>query len=201
VTGISASSYGRNGVGRSTWTAVAWLEGLTVAGLGLLGLAFVRSIRWCATALGCDGQSSGGGAEVALAALGLVALLAAPVLASRLSGRAAPVATSALALLAFVGVLAIGGILFVALVGNELPALVLALGVEGSIAVRPPTARAVNARVVVVASLVVLATVFGAGNAASSAIIFVLALITLPAIGLSDAIARGRERSLRHENA
>jgi hypothetical protein len=197
---MSASSYGRNGVGRSTWTAIAWLEALTVTGFALLGLAFVRSVRWCATALGCDGQSSGGGAETALAVLGLVALLGAPVVASRLSGRAAPVATAALALLAFVGVLAIGGILFVELVGNVLPALVIALGVEGSIAVRPPTARAVKARVVVVASLVVLATVFGAGTAASIAISFVLALITLPMIGLADAIVRRRAGSLRHEN-
>ena len=174
---------------RSTWAAVAWAEGLILAGLVLVGAAVATSARFCTFTLGCNGGSSLSGASLVLVALGLVAIIGSPVAAARRSGWPAAGRAAALAALAFVLALVVGAIVFALLVDDVLPALVLALGVEGGIAVRPPSRRAVFARIVVVAIFVVLAGVFGAGSRRSDAAILLLALFTIPAIGLADAIS------------
>ena len=174
---------------RSTWAAVAWAEGLILAGIALVGAAAATSARFCTLSLGCDGRSSLSGVSLVLAALGLVAIIGSPVAAARRSRWPAPGRAAALAALAFLVALVIGAIVFAALVDDVLPALVLALGVEGSIAVRPPSRRAVNTRIVVVVALVVLSGVFGAGSRRSDAAILLLALLTLPAIGVADTIS------------
>jgi len=170
---------------RSTWAAVAWAEGLILAGIALVGAAVATSARFCTFSLGCDGKSSVGGGSLVLLALGLVAIVGSPVAAARSSGRPAPGRAAALAALAFVLALVVGAIVFAVLVDDVLPALVLALGVEGSIAVRPPSRRAVNVRIVVVAALVVLSGVLHS----SDVTILLLALLTLPAIGLADTLS------------
>ncbi len=168
---------------------MAWAEGLILAGIALVGAAVATSTRFCTFSLGCDGRSSLGGVSLVLVALGLVALIGSPVAAARRSGWRSAGGAAALAALAFLLALVIGAIVFAVLVDDVLPALVLALGVEGSIAVRPPTRRAVTARIVIVVALVVLAGVFGAGSRRSDAAILLLALLTLPAIGLADTIS------------
>ena len=87
---------------RSTWAAVAWAEGLILAGIALVGAAVATSARFCTFSLGCDGKSSVGGGSLVLLALGLVAIVGSPVAAARSSGRPAPGRAAALAALAFV---------------------------------------------------------------------------------------------------
>lgn len=182
---------------RSTWAAVAWAEGLILAGIAFLGAAVATSTRFCTFSLGCDGRSSLRGVSLVLAALGLIAVIGAPVAAARRSGWPAAGRAAALAALAFLLALVIGAIVFAVLADDVLPALVLAVGVEGSIAVRPPSRRAINARIVVVAALVVLAGALAAGPSRSDAVILLLALVTLPAIGLADTISGPPKQNAR----
>lgn len=175
---------------RSTWSAVAWAEGLILVGLVLLGAAIATSLRFCTFTLGCDDQSSSGGAgSLILLVLGLVALAGSPFVAARRSGWPAPARAAALAVLASAAAAVLGAVVFGVLVDDVLPALVVALGVAGGLAVRPPSGRAVPVRLAVVGALVVLAGVFGAESLRSDGAILVLAFLTLPAIGLADTIS------------
>jgi hypothetical protein len=88
-----------------------------------------------------------------------------------------------------------GAVVFGVLVDDVLPALVLAIGVEGAIAVRPPWPGAVRARVVVVAGLTVLAAVLAAGGQGADVAIFALALLALPAVGVADAAGRRNDQT------
>lgn len=171
---------------RSAWAAVAAAEVLILIGLALVFAAFASSFQFCTGSLGCDGESSAGGGTLLLLLLGLFSLGAAPVAASFLSGWPSPVRAAALSVVAFVGALVIGAIVF----DNVLVGLVVALGVGGSIAVRPPSPRAVGVRIVTVAVLVGLAGVTGTGVHQSAEATLVLAVLTLPAIGYADAISR-----------
>lgn len=75
--------------------------------------------------------------------------------------------------------------MFGALVDDVLPALVLALGAGGIVALRVPSPRAARARVGAVGLLVLLAVPL----AGSTAGILALALLALPAIAAADALA------------
>ena len=175
---------------RSTWLAVAAAELLLLVGLALVFAGFAASLEFCTISLGCDAESSSNGGAVLLLVLGLVVLAAAPVAASYLSGWPSPVAAAAVAFGAFVAAFVVGAIVF----ANFLVGLVVALGVGGSVAVRPASPHAVRARVVVVAVLVTLAALVGTGVRQSAGATLVLALLTLPAIGYADSLSRAFSR-------
>jgi hypothetical protein len=166
---------------------------LTVAGAFVAAAAFATSVDLCTTSLGCDSSASLSGAALLVAIVGVVALLAAPYVAARLSHRPAPGATAALAIVGVVIALVIGGALFEALVGTFLPAPILALAVEGAIAVRPPSRKAVWYRAAAVATLLVLALVL-APRPNTEGTILLLAALTLPAISAADSASRWLRR-------
>jgi hypothetical protein len=175
----------------STWAAVAWAEGISLVGLILLAIAVVSSVQDCTVSLGCANDSSiSTGAVLLLAAIGLIPLGASSLVAAHLSGWQSPNRVAASSVAAFFAVLALG-----ALVSGRLPALVLALAVQAGVAVRPPSRRAVTARVVVIALLVVLAFVVASGR---NGVLFLLVLLAIPSIGVADRFsgqARARRRA------
>jgi hypothetical protein len=180
---MESSGTARRRVGRSPWTAVVAAEVLLVAGLVLVFVGFAKSFEFCTGSLGCDEQSSGGGGVFLVFLLGLVAIVAAPMAASYLSGWPSPGRAAARSVLVFLAVFALTTTVF----HNFLAGLAVALGVGGSLALRPTSPHAVRARIVAVVVLVVL--VAAAQRSASD---LLLALLALPAIGVADAIARSR---------
>jgi hypothetical protein len=171
---------------RSTWVAVAAAELLLLVGLALVFAGFAASFELCTISLGCDAESSSNGGALLLLVLGLVALAAAPAAASYLSGWPSPIAAAALSIGAFVAAFLVGTIVF----ADFLVGLVVALGVGGSVAVRPASPYALRVRVVVVAAVVAVAAFVGTGVRRSTGATLVLALLTLPAIGYADSLSR-----------
>jgi hypothetical protein len=143
---------------RAELAAVGWAEALSVAGLILVAIAVASSVEDCTISLGCENSSSSsGGALLLLGAIGFIPLTASSLVAARLSGWPSAGRVTAVSLAAFVAALGLGVLLLRALDSSYLPALALALAVQSGIAVRPPSRRAVRARVVVIAVLFLLA--------------------------------------------
>jgi hypothetical protein len=124
--------------------------------------------------------------------LGFVALAGAPIMAARSSGRLRWFGAGVLAAAGFLLALVIGAIAFGVLVDNILVGLVVALAVEGAIAIRPPVRSARVARVIVIGVLLALCAAFALENQDGG--IGALTFFTLPAIGLADTIAVRSER-------
>ena len=90
-----------------------------------------------------------------------------------------------------------GGVLLLrSLDSSYLPALAVALAIQGGIAVRPPSRRAIGARVVVIAVLFLLASAVASGRRPSDGTLILLVLLAIPSVGVADAIAGslGRRR-------
>jgi hypothetical protein len=168
---------------RSTWTAVAAAEVLLVTGLVLFVAGFARSVRFCTGSLGCDQESSGGGGAFLLLLLGVLAIVAAPAAASYLSGWPSPGRAAVCSVVAFLGAFALAGMVL----ANIFAGLAVGLGLGGSLALRPRSRGAVGARIVTVAILVVLCAVTARPSPFTA---LLLALLALPAIGVTDAISR-----------
>ena len=100
---------------------------------------------------------------------------------------------AAVALMAGAVALGLGGKAFDVLVDEYLPALVLAVGVAGAVAIRPSSRRAVTARLVVLAIFVVLAI-----GVPSAGVVILLTVLALPAMGaVESAVAHDRARVKR----
>ena len=153
-----------------------------MTGFVLVVAGVAKSFQFCTGSLGCDQESSGGGGAFLLFVLGVVAIVAAPAAASYLSGWPAPGRAAARSVLAFLAVFALTAMVF----DNYLSGLAVALGVGGSLALRPTSPGAVRARIVAVVILVVLVAAAQPSVAES----LLLALLALPAIGVADAISR-----------
>jgi hypothetical protein len=163
---------------RASWKAVAWATGLNVLGVVLaLGALLSTLCFMCG-----ESDPMSGGAQLALVC-GLACLVGAPSLAARSSGWPLWFLVGIGAALCSVLTLVAAAQLF----QNGLVAVVLALAVQGAVAVRPPVPGAVVTRVV---TIVVLAVVSVAPVGEDAAI--VLPLLALPAIALADTIAASR---------
>ena len=165
---------------RSPWPAVAAAEILVLIGIALFFVGVARAFEDCTGFLGCDEGSSSGGAEF-LVLLSVVAVVAAPAVASFLSGWPSPGRAAARSVVAFLGVFALATLVL----HDGLAGLAVGLVVGGSLALRPPSSGAVRARALLVLLLFVLCA--GAAHDASAG--FVLALLALPAIPVADRIA------------
>jgi hypothetical protein len=168
------------------WPAIAWAEGFMLVALAAVGLAVVSTFGSCDFLGGCGpGESSLGAESVVWLVFAAAAMATGIFMASWTSGwpRSRAVVQATLALVAGAGALLMGGRASDALVGEFLPALVLAVGVAGSIAIRPSSSRAVTARAVVVTVFVLLAV----GVASAGELAIGLALLTLPAIGAVES--------------
>jgi hypothetical protein len=163
---------------RASWKAVAWATGLNVLGVVLALGALLSNLCFMCS----DPEPMSDGATAALI-LGFVALVLAPALAARSSGRPLWFLVGIGAALCSVLTLAVIAQLF----QNGLLALVVALAVQGAVAVRPPVAGAVVARVVAICGLAVVSSVPVGEDA-----VIVLPLLALPAIALADTIAAAR---------
>jgi hypothetical protein len=168
---------------RSTWTAVAAAEVLVATGVVLVFTALATSLQFCTGSLGCDEESSNRGGGLLLLLPGVVAILAAPAAVSYLSGRPSPGRAAVRSVVAFLGAFALGGMVL----ANVFVGLAVGLGVGGSLSLWPPSSNAVRARIVTVASLVVLCAATARQSPSTS---LVVALLALPAIGVADAISR-----------
>jgi hypothetical protein len=187
----------REGIGPN-WAAVAWAEALSVAGLVLVVIAVASSVEDCTISLGCDNSSSpSGGALLLLGAIGFLPFTASSFVAARLSGWPSAGWVTAVSLAAGLAALGIGVLLLRALDSSYLPALALALAVQAGIAVRPPSRRAVRARMVVVAVLFLVACAVASESRPSDGTLILLVLVAIPSVGVADAIAgsRGRRRA------
>jgi hypothetical protein len=166
---LNGQSTERRGL-RASWAGIAWLQGLNVLGVVVALGALLTTFCWM-----CDApEAMSGGAKFALG-LGIVALVVAPVLAARWSGRPVWLPVGVLALLTGVAGFLVGVKVF----GEFGPALAVGLLADGGVAVRPPSRAAVAARVL--AGAVVLA--FAAMD------LYLVVLVVLPAMGLADTIA------------
>lgn len=175
---------------RSTLGAFAAGEALLLTGLAIAGVALLASVRFCADAfLGCSGDSSSpSGAGVAFVVLGgAVAAVGPPMIAARRSQRADWTRAAALAVAACLLSLVVGVLVFETLVRSVIPAIGLALGVQGALAVRSPSPSATRARALVGGTFVLLEALVPAGG-------LVLVLITYPALGFADSHASSLDR-------
>lgn len=180
------------------WVAVVWAEALSVAGLILVAFAAASSVENCTISLGCDNSSSpSGGALLLLVAIGVIPFAASSFVAARLSGWPSAGRVAAVSLAAGVAALGIGVLLLRSLGSSYLPALALAFAVQAGIAVRPPSRRAVRARVGVVSTLFILACVVASQRRPSDGTLILLVLLAIPSVGGADAIAgwRGPRRA------
>jgi hypothetical protein len=178
------------------WRAIAWAEVLLVVGLAAVVFAVASSFESCGFLSGCEpGEDSFGTESVAWLVVSAAAAAMGIFMASWTSGwpRARAVVQATAALLAGAVALWLGGQAAEVLVDEYLPALVLAVGVAGIIAIRPASSRAINARVVVLAILVLLAV----GMANAGAVVIGLALLTLPAIGAVESAIGSTEPEVR----
>ena len=136
--------------------------------------------------LGCTQNESSFGAQdlvVWLVVFG-VAMAIGIVMASWTSGwhGSRVLVQAAVALMAGAVALGLGGKAFDVLVDEYLPALVLAVGVAGAVAIRPSSRRAVTARLVVLAIFVVLAI-----GVPSAGVVILLTVLALPAMGAVES--------------
>ena len=176
---------------RSTWKAVVWDEGLALIGLVFVAAAAASSLQDCTVSLGCaDGSSPSDGTLLLLIAIGLIPLTGASFVAASLSGWPSAGRATVAALVAFLASLTIGIPLSRVVVDSYLPALTLALAIQGAIAVRAPATRAVRARVVVVVLLVLASCLFAAESAPPTGTLLIFVLLAIPAIGVADTLAR-----------
>jgi hypothetical protein len=148
----------------------------------LVGIGAALSAEFCTFELGCDDGSSGNGVGVVVAALGVIAFAAAPFVAARRAGRGLA------ALGALVATLVVGAVVFTVAFDDVAPAVVAALAAVGIVAVPAPTRRAGALRLGVTAALLVVAAALAAAH--NDGPIFVLALLTFPALAAADAVAR-----------
>src|SRR6266511_850427 len=95
----------------ATWAAVVWAEALLLLGIVLLGI--VAAQPSCSfISLGCSGEPSDDGTLVVLTlGVGLVALVASPIVAARLSGWPSAVVAALFAFGAFIAALIVGAVL------------------------------------------------------------------------------------------
>lgn len=157
-----------------------------LVGLAAVGLAIASSLESCSFLGGCaPGESSLGGESVVWLVFSGVAVAIGTFMASGARPPRSQRATvqGTVAVVAGAAALGLGGGVSVVLVDEYLPALVLAVGVAGTVAIRPSSPRAVRARLVVVAIFVVLA--IGVANVAG--LVILLALLTLPAMGAVES--------------
>ncbi len=191
---MSHDTAARSGI-VATWAAVVWAEALLILGILLLGI--VAAQPSCDfISLGCSGEPSDDGSLVVLLlGAGLVALVASPLVAARLSGWPSAFVAALFAFGAFVAALIVGAVLIGAFANDGCPGVVLGLGVAGIVAVRPPFRQAIPMRVVLVVSLAVLAGVFAATVQHPSPWIFACKLLALPAIGFADTVSEWAVRS------
>jgi hypothetical protein len=157
---------------RSRWAAIAWAEAFALVGFFLVAYGFVSSIDCLGPECG-GGEASSGGNLLPLLA-GLVALGGGAAVAALVSGQPAPLRSAALGFGGLVGGTAFGWA-FEGSLRSILPALVLALGAEGVLAIRPPSRDAQTARLLVV-------------GAALAGVV----LLTLPAVGVADELVARR---------
>ncbi len=176
--------------GTGLWRAIAWAEGSLLLGLAGVGIAAVSTMPSCDSFLhGCPpGESAIGGDTIVWLVASGAALAGGIFMASWTSGwieaRAAVRATVALA--AAAAALWLGGWASVGLVDEFLPSVVVAVGVAGTLAIRPSWPRAVIARLVVLAVFVILAV----GMASVAGLVILLSLLTLPAMGAVESALR-----------
>ncbi len=191
---MSHDTAARSGI-VATWAAVVWAEALLILGILLLGI--VAAQPSCDfISLGCSGEPSDDGSLVVLLlGAGLVALVASPLVAARLSGWPSAFVAALFAFGAFVAALIVGAVLIGAFANDGRPGVVLGLGAAGIVAVRPPFRQAIPMRVVLVVSLAVLAGVFAATVQHPSPWIFACKLLALPAIGFADTVSEWAVRS------
>ena len=177
--------------GTSTWHAVAWATSFTLLGVGLLAYGFFTTALTCLGTPGdCSAEDPTSGLGPLLMLAGLVALGGAVFLAAHLSGQASALASGLLALVGLVGTLVVGAAFFTLVLQDVTPALVPALAVEGLVAIRAPSVKAMRARLLVVGALVVVALLLSGAGADGQ--IILLALLVFPGIGLADSIAASR---------
>jgi hypothetical protein len=161
---------------RASWKAVAWMVGLNVLGSVLVVGALVSTLcLFCGSP-----EPMSDGWEAALA-LGIVALVAGPALAARTTGWP-------LWILVGIGASLLGLLTFRLVAGatdGAVSALVLALAVEGAVAIRPRVPGAVAARVAAILALAIVSTALGWHGGLSLAVLF----LALPAIALADTVA------------
>jgi hypothetical protein len=175
----------------STWSAVAWAEACLVLGLVFGTFAIASSFQSCDFLGGCGpDESSLTAASVVWLILGGGALVAGAVMAALRSGwlprRAVLQAVIAIAVAAFS---ALGGFALAGLLVDEYgPGLVLAVGIGGAVAIRPPVARATRVRAVIVGLLFLVALIVANETVATVAVLFA----TLPLLGLGDALSAPR---------
>lgn len=182
-TDSSEARDGRQGGG--LWPAIAWAETLLAVGLAGAGLAVASAFESCDFLGGCPPtESSSGAASVVWLVFAAAVTGTGFFMASWTSGWRGPraVAQGAAALVAGAAAGWLGGEVSVAIVDEFLPALVLGVGVAGTIAIRPTVPRAIGARLVALAILAVLAV----GTADSGGVVIGLALLTLPALGVVE---------------
>jgi hypothetical protein len=178
------------------WPAIAWAEGLLLLGLAGVGLAIVSTWPSCNNFLqGCaPRERSLGGDSIVWLVASAAALAGGIFMAAWTSGwpRTRVVVRGTIALAASAAALALGAIASNGLTGEYLPAIVLAVGVAGIVAIRPTSPRAVTERSVTLAIFVALALVFGS----VAALVVLLALVTLPAMGaVESALGSELERA------
>jgi hypothetical protein len=173
--------------GTGLWPALAWAEGFLLVGLAFVGLAIASTLPSCDSLLfGCapSERSLGGDSIVFLVTAG-AALAAGIFMASWTSGWVGPrvLLQATIALVTTAAALPVGAIASRGLVDEYLPALVLAVGVAGTVAIRPSSPQAVTARLVILAIFVVLAV----GVASVAGLVVLLALLILPAMGAAES--------------
>lgn len=172
--------------GSGLWPAIAWAEGFLVVGLVAVVFAVASTFQSCSLLFGCPpGETSLGAEAIGWLVVSGVAVATGIFMASWTSGwpRARAVGQATLALIAGAAALWLVGRASVELVDEYLPALAPAVGVAGTIAIRPSSPRAVTARLVVLAIFAVLAI----GVANTSGLVILLTLLTLPAIGAVES--------------
>ena len=175
----------------STWPAVAWAESFTLLGLGLMAYGFFTTALNCLGTLGdCSAEDPTSGSGPMLMLAGVVAFGGAVFLAAHLSGQESAFASGLLALIGLLGTLVLSAAVFGLVLQDVTPALVPALAVEGLVAIRVPSAKAMRARLVVVAALVIAALLLSRAGADGQ--IILLALLVFPGLGLADSIAASR---------
>jgi hypothetical protein len=176
---------------RASWYAVGVMHAVLVGG-GLFFLA-VSWLDFCVT-LFCEAENEQPGWLITAVLLcALAAFVSAPVVAAWLSGWRRPVWTGLGSFVAFLVVFAIGAAICDDLFDDVGPAIVAGLAVEGSFAVRPPSLRAVRARLLTTVAIVLVSTVFTAADL--DLVVAVLILLTLASVAVADTLALRNERS------
>ncbi len=129
---MSHDTAARSGI-VATWAAVVWAEALLLLGILLLGTVAAETETCDTISLGCPGEPSDDGSLVVLLlGVGLVALVASPIVAARLSGWPSAFAAALFAFGAFLGALIVGAVLIGAFANDGRPDVVLGLGARGN---------------------------------------------------------------------